>query len=116
MYETGGPGSLQWLLEELLAELGLRATSFHDLAPVLGAGRERGHIGQALARQRGFPDWVIVGPRGVLWRELKSEFGTLRPEQRLWGRVLRAAGADWAIWRPSDWLDGTVERELRGIM
>ena len=53
----------------------------------------------------GFPDLVLVHPdkRQVLYRELKSERGRLTFEQHEWGRVLTAAGADYAVWRPADW-------------
>lgn len=53
----------------------------------------------------GFVDLVLAHPvkRAVLFRELKSERGRLTFEQHEWGRTLTAAGADWAVWRPSDW-------------
>lgn len=60
----------------------------------------------------GWPDSVIVGER-ILFRELKSQTGRLSPEQRAVGDRLKAAGPDWAIWRPSDWLSGEIETQLR---
>jgi hypothetical protein len=63
----------------------------------------------------GWPDLVIVGKSGILWRELKSEAGRLSPEQRQVGSALHAAGQDWAVWRPRDWVDGTIQRQLEGI-
>jgi hypothetical protein len=60
----------------------------------------------------GFPDLTITG-RQVLFRELKSPSGRLTAEQAAWKRSLLAAGADWGLWRPSDWLDGTILRELQ---
>lgn len=48
----------------------------------------------------GFPDLVLVRDR-VLYRELKSEKGRVTPAQKAWGEALVAAGADFAIWRPS---------------
>lgn len=53
----------------------------------------------------GFPDLVLVHAdrHQVLYRELKSAKGRSTFEQIEWGRTLTAAGADWAVWRPSDW-------------
>lgn len=50
----------------------------------------------------GFPDLVIVGNR-VIFVELKTETGRIRPEQQTWLNRLRDAGATAAVWRPSDW-------------
>lgn len=51
----------------------------------------------------GFPDLVIVGPGGVLYRELKSETGRLSIAQTCWSQGLREAGVNWSVWRPADW-------------
>lgn len=51
----------------------------------------------------GFPDLVLARPGKLLFRELKSNTGKVEPEQVAWGDALRAAGADWAVWRPRDW-------------
>jgi hypothetical protein len=64
----------------------------------------------------GWPDSVIVGPLGILYRELKSERGHLTAEQRSVGEALKAAGANFGIWRPRHWIDGSVERELRMLL
>lgn len=72
---------------------------------------------------RGWPDLVLIGPRGVLFRELKTR-GQYTPvardddlsaDQRAVGRDLAAAGMDWAVWRPADLRDGRVGRELAAI-
>jgi hypothetical protein len=60
----------------------------------------------------GWPDSVIVGTR-VIFAELKAQAGRLSPEQRAVGERLKAAGADWRVWRPGDWISGAIERELR---
>lgn len=62
----------------------------------------------------GWPDWVIVGTR-ILWRELKSSTGQLRPEQRRVRDLLGAAGQDWAVWRPADLQSGRIAAELRAV-
>ena len=63
----------------------------------------------------GFPDLVLVHVRhGVLFRELKTATGRPSAAQREWLVDLTAAGANAGIWRTSDWLDGTIEEELKG--
>lgn len=64
---------------------------------------------------KGFPDLVIVGPGGVLFRELKSDIGRLSPEQKMWMYKLNEAGADFGRWRPADLHSGRIERELRAL-
>ena len=73
------------------------------------------HVPDSRRSAPGFPDLVIVGPNGLLFRELKSTFGRPTAEQTSWGWTIRAGGADWGIWRPLDWDTGQVEAELRAI-
>ena len=63
------------------------------------------HTHDSRRSERGFPDVVICGPSGVLFRELKSSTGRLSPAQREWLDKLRQAGADAAVWRPDSWPD-----------
>lgn len=72
------------------------------------------HPYSSVRSEPGWPDSVIVGRR-VLFRELKSEFGKLSPAQVKVSYLLKAAGASWKIWRPSDLLDGTIARELTEV-
>jgi VRR-NUC domain len=61
----------------------------------------------------GFPDLVLARRGRVVVVELKSQRGRLTGEQQLWLAELRAAaGVEVYVWRPSDWLDGTVRRVL----
>lgn len=99
MTEDRGAGSLETHVRELMTDLGL--WGYHT----------RNSIGSA----KGWPDWVILGPRGSLFRELKSERGRLSPDQRMVGARLICAGLDWSTWRPRDLLDGTIGRQLAGI-
>ena len=62
----------------------------------------------------GFPDLLLVGRRGVLWRELKTETGTVRKAQQELGDLL-SRSQDWAIWRPADLASGRVKAELEAI-
>lgn len=64
---------------------------------------------------KGFPDLVIVGARGVLFRELKSQGGVFTGEQAQWFRRLTNAGQDVAAWRPSDMASGRIPREIEAI-
>ncbi|WP_433464360.1 hypothetical protein [Spirillospora sp. CA-128828] len=63
----------------------------------------------------GFPDRVIVGPGGVLWRELKREWSELRPGQVTWKYRLISTGQDWGLWRPTDLKSGRIRRELLAL-
>jgi hypothetical protein len=63
---------------------------------------------------KGFPDCVILGRGGVLWRELKSARGKVSVEQREWMDALRRAGQDVAVWRPADWPD-RIRAELEAL-
>lgn len=99
MPEDRGPDSLEANVLRLMADLGLWGYHTHD----------------SRRSEKGWPDWVILGPSGSLFRELKSERGTLSVEQRRVGSRLLRAGLDWSTWRPSDLFAGTIARQLRGI-
>ncbi len=76
-------------------------------------GRWRTPVG---ADGKGFPDLVIVGPGGQLYRETKGEREPSTPEQRVWAaRLLASHGADYAVWRPSDWDSGLIEAQLQSL-
>ena len=62
---------------------------------------------------KGWPDVVLVRGATILYRELKRERGRVSVEQAGWLDALREAGQDAGVWRPGDWLDGTIERSLR---
>jgi hypothetical protein len=64
---------------------------------------------------KGYPDLTIVGHGGVMFRELKSDRGTLSPDQRVWLVALEQARADVGVWRPVDLRSGRIERELRAL-
>jgi hypothetical protein len=88
----------QALVLDLVRTLGLQAYHTHD----------------SRRSQPGFPDLVIVGRDGVLFRELKTMDGRVSVDQKYWIEILRAAGADVGIWRPSSWPD-PITRELRAL-
>src|SRR2546421_301214 len=99
MPEDRGPGSLEAHVRKLIADLGLFGY----------------HPRNSKGSQAGWPDWVIIGRAGILYRELKSESGSLSPEQRYVGELITRAGGNWRVWRPRDLLDGSIGRELAGV-
>lgn len=60
------------------------------------------HTWNSRRSAKGFPDRVFVRER-VVWAELKDESGAMSKEQREWRDALQRAGAEWYLWRPSDW-------------
>ena len=64
---------------------------------------------------RGYPDLTIVGRGGTIFRECKTEAGSLSPEQRQWGGALKRAGQNWAVWRPRDLMSGGIGRQLADL-
>lgn len=64
----------------------------------------------AIKGQPGFPDLCLARDGVVLLRELKREKGKTSPGQVIW---LEALGDHGGIWRPSDWLSGRIQHELR---
>lgn len=63
------------------------------------------HTRDSRRSEPGFPDLVMVRRPRVLFAELKSAHGRLRPDQQRWLDLLRACqGVEVYIWRPSDWL------------
>jgi hypothetical protein len=62
----------------------------------------------------GWPDLCLVRPPRIIFAELKSESGQLRPNQTEWLDVLRLLPqVEVFLWRPSDW--DTVVETLTGI-
>ncbi len=61
------------------------------------------HTHDSRRSQRGFPDLVLVRGARLIFAELKSESGKVKPEQAAWIAALQFAGQMAYIWRPSDW-------------
>ena len=64
---------------------------------------------------RGFPDYVITGPRGAIFREVKDERNPLSVDQREWGRRFMLASMSWGTWRPRDLYSGRILYELQEL-
>ncbi len=63
---------------------------------------------------KGYPDLTIVGNKPI-WRETKSSTGSMTPEQKIWAARIKAAGGDFAVWKPEDLHSGRIETELRSL-
>jgi hypothetical protein len=54
----------------------------------------------------GWPDLVLVRPPRLVFAELKSQTGQVKPQQTEWLDVLRLLPqVEVFVWRPSDWDD-----------
>jgi hypothetical protein len=63
----------------------------------------------------GFPDLVMIKGRRLLFAELKKQKGSrTTPEQLEWLSALTYVGVETYLWKPSDLIDGTIDRILRG--
>lgn len=107
------------------------------LDAVLGTPRKPGlalaygwrgyHTHRSQHSPAGFPDLTLVRAGRLIFAELKTERGKTTDEQDAWledlgevadrGQLLGASVANPLVavylWRPSDLLDGTIERILR---
>lgn len=67
----------------------------------------------------GFPDLVMIRlprpgrPGRLVFAEIKSEAGEISAAQTAWLTNLRSVGAAAYLWRPSDWLDHSIQAALR---
>ena len=70
------------------------------------------HVYLSRGTTPGVPDDILIGPRGILWRECKTMRGKVTPAQQAMGEALLAAGQDWGVWRPDDLLSGEIAEQL----
>jgi hypothetical protein len=78
-------------------------------------GVRRFHVRNSRGMAAGWPDDVLIGAQGILYRELKSEHGILSAEQREVGEAITRGRGNWRVWRPSDLLAGRIAAELTEI-
>lgn len=85
--KAGGEAAFQAQVEQLGAFYGWRVYHTHD----------------SRRSNPGFPDPVLVRDDELIFAELKTEKGRVRPEQAAWIAALHAVPAvDTYLWRPSD--------------
>lgn len=78
-------------------------------------GVTRVHHRDSRQTTSGWPDDVLIGPGGLLFRELKRQDGRVTPTQAAMHQALADAGADIAVWRPEDLISGRIAREVAAI-
>lgn len=61
------------------------------------------HVNLSIRSEPGWPDLVLVGANGALFRELKKQDGKVTPAQTFWLGILEDAGLDTGVWRPDQW-------------
>lgn len=105
------------MTEAQLLDAILNLCQERDLWPVR---IEPGRFNQRGAKNRGFPDLMVFGPGGVLFRELKTMAGNgigrgPNPAQSRWKHRLLSGGHDWAVWTPADLASERIEEELSDV-
>lgn len=77
--------------------------TYDEAVALIKKEKERG-VGRYYSKRigSGFPDLVLVRGVTLLYREVKTEKGVLSADQQTWGDRLLSAGANWAVWKPSD--------------
>ena len=66
----------------------------------------------------GFPDLCLCRRGRVIFAELKTMKGRVSPEQRNWldeleGTEPKTGSVEVYVWRPLEWIDGTIERTMK---
>lgn len=92
----------------LSASMSERELQEHVVSMAKALGWLVNHAWDSRRSESGLPDLVMARRGTVLLAELKTERGTLSPAQWEWQHAATAE-----LWRPSDLLDGTIERALR---
>lgn len=88
----------------------------HVMAEARDLGWRRYHTHDSRRSPKGFPDLCMIHVRQdrCVFVELKQEAKGPSDEQIEWGDDLLAlAYVEFYLWRPTQWLDGTVTRLLR---
>ena len=78
------------------------------------AQNRRGDWATHMQGDVGFVDLVLARGGRLLLPELKTEKGRLSDEQAAWGRAIGEGTHSYHLWRPENWVNGDIERVLRG--
>lgn len=77
-------------------------------------GWKRYHTHDSRRSPEGFPDDVLVRGKRLIFAECKRQMEDPKPKQQEWLDALEATGlVEVYVWRPSDWLSGTIERIMK---
>lgn len=106
-------------LTPIQAKAASRMSEARLLAHVRHAARQLGwktyHTHRSDRSEPGFPDLCMVRMDQLIFVELKVQsevYGKLSDDQTEWGMALAATGHPMLLWRPEQWLNGTIERSL----
>lgn len=100
--------ALQGAVLEMAQVLGWRVAHFRP------AQMQSGRWATPMQGNVGFPDAVFARAGVVLFVEFKAARGVLSVPQIEWAVEIRGGCAKHYVWRPADWLSGSVEAVLRG--
>ena len=72
------------------------------------------HTHDSRKSEEGFPDLNLAHEETgrLIYVECKSEDGVVSAGQIKWGLALVKSDAEYYLWRPHDWLDGTIQNVL----
>lgn len=59
------------------------------------------HTYDSRRSEAGYPDLTLLRGQRLIFAELKTEKGRIRPTQQVWLDALKAAGQEAYLWRPS---------------
>lgn len=88
---------------------------YRDLARWCGYSLQY-HTHDSRRSDFGWPDDVLLRPGDKRLLIVEAKNATRKPTdaQSAWLDALDGAVVETHLWRPADWLDGTIERQLRG--
>lgn len=108
--DTMSEAALQSAIIELAHALGYICAHFRPALMKIGGTLT--YRTPVAADGKGYPDLNLLKAGRVIYIEVKSEKGKQSPEQLRWEEMIRASGAEFYLFRPSDWLSDKVTQVL----